>query len=471
MSAIRYFTVFIFVFVCGTVVTVAQDDVVSVFDAVIDSLESPQGYQPVDSAYLRSVELLLEQEEEKQKIQSAIKLTDDRLLKKEMSFRPDGTLQLLRGVLSVYTKNDFIKSPGRFKPYDMDVQDYGVAGAPLAVSWILKAAGVDSRSTTRRMATSNALTLAFSAGFVKTLKLSIDESRPDGNGDDSFPSGHSSLAFVGATVLHREFGHHSPWISVGGYTAATAAQLLRLKHNRHWAHDTFIGAGIGVVSTNLAYFLTDKVFGEKGINRPRFTLDDVKRVADFNFRPSSISFVSGSEMGSEIIERQCLTVPEGFAGEAEVRVGTGFMAGVEGSLFVSPNVALEAMFKLTTSAAKLSLPRQSPYYDSMCGSNLDFYRFSLGVKYSYPFAMSQRLSFRLFAGTRISGSLCFDSVDDGAVRFRVPGETNFDTGVSVMYDFIDAKKYSSGLTFDYHHTNSDIMPHRYGISSVWRILL
>lgn len=471
MSPNRYSFVFILFFLFNAIVMVAQDDVVSVLDAIIDSLESPQGYQPVDSAYLHSVELLLEQEEKKREIQSIIKMTDDRLLKKEMSFRPDGSSLVLRGFLTGYTKRDFVKSPGEFKSYDMDMQDYGLAGAPLAASWILKVAGVESRSTTRRMMTSNVLALALSAGLVKTLKLAIDESRPDGKGEDSFPSGHSSMAFVGATILHREFGHHSPWISVGGYTAATATQLLRLKHNRHWAHDTFIGAGIGVMSTNLAYFLTDKIFGKKEINRPRFVFDDMKRVADFNFRPSSISFVSGSEMGSRKIKDQCLVVPDDFAGEAEVRIGAGFMAGVEGSLFVSPNVAFDAMFKLTTSAAKLSLPRTSPYYDSMCGSNLDFYRFSLGVKYSYPFAMSHRVSFRLFAGTRISDSLCFESASDGVTRFRVPGEIKFDSGLSVMYDFVDSKKYSSGFTFDYHHTDSDIMPHRYSVSSVWRILL
>lgn len=471
MSIIRYSIILLLLFMCDAVAMVAQDDVVSVLDAVIDSLEAPHGYQPVDSAYLRNVELLLEQEEKKREIQSVIKMTDDRLLRNEMSFRPEGSFVLLWGVLGAYNRGDFIESPGVFKPYDMDMKDYGVAGAPLVASWVLKAAGVESRSTTRRMITSNAMALALSAGLVKTFKLSIDESRPDGKGEDSFPSGHSSLAFVGATILHREFGHHSPWISIGGYATATTAQLLRLKHNRHWAHDTFIGAGIGVVSTNLAYFLTDKIFGEKGINRPRFAFDDMMRVADFNYRPSSISFISGSEMGGRAIGSQCLVVPDDFAGEAEVRVGAGFMAGVEGSLFVSPTVALETMFKLTTSKAKLSLPRTSPYYDSMRGSNLDFYRFSLGVKYSYPFAMSHRFSFRLFAGARISDCLSFESVNDATTRFKVPGEIKFDSGLSIMYDFIDAKKYSSGFTFDYHHTNSDVMPHRYVISSVWRILL
>ena len=62
MSVIRYSVVFILVFVCNAIVMVAQDEVVSVLDAVIDSLESPQGYHPVDSAYLHNVELLLEQE-------------------------------------------------------------------------------------------------------------------------------------------------------------------------------------------------------------------------------------------------------------------------------------------------------------------------------------------------------------------------------------------------------------------------
>ena len=63
MSIIRYSIILLSFFVCGAVAMVAQDDVVSVLDAVIDSLEAPRGYHPVDSAYLRNVELLLEQEE------------------------------------------------------------------------------------------------------------------------------------------------------------------------------------------------------------------------------------------------------------------------------------------------------------------------------------------------------------------------------------------------------------------------
>ena len=472
MSAFRYLLVLAFVFAFRAIDAISQTGVVSVIDAAIDSLEGGVRREPVDSAYLREVELLLEQEEKKQNARLAIKITEDKLLNEEMSFRFDGSLQLMRGVLMAFAEDDFAKRPGVFKHYDWDLQDYGVAAAPLAASWLLKASGVESRSTTRRMVTSNAIALALSAGLVKILKLSFDKTRPDGEGDDSFPSGHSSLAFVGATVLHREFGHHSPWISVGGYTTATAAQLLRFKHNRHWAHDTFIGASIGVVSTNLAYFIADKIYGAGGVNRPRYTYADLKRVLDYNTQPSALAFVSGTEMGGKVVEQSSLTLPASFSDKAKVHVTAGFMAGLEGSWFISPNVAFDAMFKYTTSKAKLSLSGTMLPSNAVLGANLDFYRFSLGVRYSYLLAMSHRFSFRLFAGTRINDTLRFDLMNEGGLAsFRLPADADFDSGVSIMYDCISTEKYSYGFNFDYHHTDSDVMPHRYGLSAVWKILL
>ena len=43
------------------------------------------------------------------------------------------------------------------KKHDADVLDYGIAFSPLAVTWGLKAAGVQPRSKTRRMLVANAL--------------------------------------------------------------------------------------------------------------------------------------------------------------------------------------------------------------------------------------------------------------------------------------------------------------------------
>jgi hypothetical protein len=88
--------------------------------------------------------------------------------------------------------------------------------------------------------------------MVRPLKHYTNEARPDG-GPHSFPSGHTAQAFMAATLLHKEYGHKSVWYSVAGYTMATAVGTCRMMSNRHWASDVLVGAGIGILSTNLVY--------------------------------------------------------------------------------------------------------------------------------------------------------------------------------------------------------------------------
>ena len=68
----------------------------------------------------------------------------------------------------------------------------------------------------------------------------------------SFPSGHTSAAFAGATVLAMELSKahpsHSKWITFGMYGAATAIGLSRMYENEHWASDVFAGAAVGTLS-------------------------------------------------------------------------------------------------------------------------------------------------------------------------------------------------------------------------------
>ncbi len=463
---------FLTLFLTNACMTLAQDSVLAVLDAVSDTLTNVQveEYQPVDSVYLREIEELLAKKEKETKARKVIEQTEQTLLNEEMSFSYDGTFRLLRGGLMMYTEDEFNDRPGLFKEYGYSKEDYGVALVPLAANWILKAAGVESRSKTNRMLLANSMSIAISAGLTKTLKMGVDENRPDGDGYDSFPSGHSSLAFVSATILHREYGHHSPWISVGGYATATATQLLRVKHNRHWVHDTFVGAGIGIMSTNLAYFITDRIFGTEGINQPRLTHQDMTRVLKFNDTPLSFAFITGSENGSRTIDANNVKSLGDYAKTPKIHVGVGFMAGVEGSWFLNRYFAVEGMAKYVTAKAKTDFGGvlDAP---SVYGANLDFYRFNVGTKLSLPYKMTNRFSCRLFAGTRIMSEATFESVDSETSMFSIPSEAKFDIGGSISYDCVNTKKYSYGFTFDYHHTFSDIMPNRYGISTVWRILL
>ncbi len=240
--------------------------------------------------------------------------------------------------------------------------------------------------------------------------------------------------------------------------------MLRLKHNRHWAHDTFVGAGIGALSTNLAYFLTDRIFGEEGVNRPRLTLDDMTRVLKFNENPSSISFISGTEVGNRTID-----VDE----NSSLRVGAGFMAGIEASWFLNRYFALEANAKYVTSHAKADgiLVNGEGGIVGGATANLDFFRFNVAAKLSVPVRMTHRFSCRFILGTRAMCDTNFENVETNTTLLRLSGEVKPDIGCGLSYDCVSTKKYAFGFNFDYHHTFSDIMPNRYGLSTVWKILL
>lgn len=85
-----------------------------------------------------------------------------------------------------------------------------------------------------------------------SLKIITDEKRPNGE-PHSFPSGHTSNAFVMATVLHHEFIDSSPWLAYSGYLFATTTGVLRVLNNKHWVSDVLVGAGIGILVTDLVY--------------------------------------------------------------------------------------------------------------------------------------------------------------------------------------------------------------------------
>jgi membrane-associated phospholipid phosphatase len=45
------------------------------------------------------------------------------------------------------------------------------------------------------------------------------------------------------------------WYNVAGYSVATITGVMRVMSNHHWAIDVLFGAGIGIISVDLGYFL------------------------------------------------------------------------------------------------------------------------------------------------------------------------------------------------------------------------
>ncbi|MBQ9400559.1 MAG: phosphatase PAP2 family protein [Bacteroidales bacterium] len=103
------------------------------------------------------------------------------------------------------------------------------------------------------------------AALVNGIKYTVGEERPDGSAFNSFPSGHSATAFMGAELVRHEYG----WGWGGAaYALATSVAVLRVVHQRHWWWDTLAGAGVGILSANIGYWLMEPVENLLGISKP-----------------------------------------------------------------------------------------------------------------------------------------------------------------------------------------------------------
>ncbi len=88
--------------------------------------------------------------------------------------------------------------------------------------------------------------------ITNTTKVLVKEPRPDTGTRNSFPSGHTATVFTGAELMRIEYG---PWVGLGGYAIAVGVGFLRLYNDRHWFNDILAGAGIGIFSAHVGYWL------------------------------------------------------------------------------------------------------------------------------------------------------------------------------------------------------------------------
>lgn len=244
---------------------------------------------------------------------------------------------LIVGGLMVKSEDDHFRSlRNDYLPrFNRHLDDY-LQYAPAAVMMGMKAAGVEGRSSWGRMMASDAFSAFLMGSTVNVLKHTTHVERPDGSNDRSFPSGHTATAFMTATMLAKEYSHKSPWVGIGAYTVASATGLMRMANNKHWLSDVLTGAGIGVLSTELGYYLADLIFKEKGINR----IDDEEKF-DRMAPPSFISLYLGFNVplsGYDIDEQM------------EFRTSSGSSAGVEGAYFFNPYIGAGGRFAVSNTS-------------------------------------------------------------------------------------------------------------------------
>jgi membrane-associated phospholipid phosphatase len=81
-------------------------------------------------------------------------------------------------------------------------------------------------------------------GYTELIKVAVGRERPNGQDNQSFPSGHTSNAFAMASVAQGHYG----W-KVGGpaYLLAGVMGASRLHQDKHWLSDVVAGATLGYI--------------------------------------------------------------------------------------------------------------------------------------------------------------------------------------------------------------------------------
>lgn len=141
-----------------------------------------------------------------------------------------------------------------YPDFHTNVDDYLVF-LPAAAVYGLNLAGVKGKNNflDRSVLFMVSITLTgLSSNFLKSATKVI---RPDGSDNRSFPSSHTALAFMSATFLHEEYKDRSIWYSIAGYSVATATGVLRMMNNEHWMSDVLAGAGLGILTTKIVYWI------------------------------------------------------------------------------------------------------------------------------------------------------------------------------------------------------------------------
>ena len=137
---------------------------------------------------------------------------------------------------------------------EIKLDDYSRLVGTVSV-FALDAVGIPAKHNLRQRIFTTAVSNIIMTSAVKIMKSSIPVWRPDNSENNSFPSGHTATAFVGAELLWQEYKHESIWYGIAGYTIAAGTGYLRMYNDKHWFSDIAMGAGIGILSTKISYWL------------------------------------------------------------------------------------------------------------------------------------------------------------------------------------------------------------------------
>lgn len=358
---------------------------------------------------------------------------------------------------------------------------------PFALAAGLNFSGVEGRSDHWRFLASSAMSYALMAAIVNPIKYSAKEMRPDGSTRNSWPSGHTATAFASATILHKEYGlTRSPWYSVAGYGIATATGVMRVLNNRHWVSDVLSGAGIGILSTELAYGFSDLIFKGKHLKR-----NDLETTADIIEHPSFFSISMGIGLGARNLSFSGkdldFTDNNGNPTDVNLKFGAATVVGAEGAYFFNKYVGVGGRLRVKSSPIKgwndiANSEREqmekafedfakdetfnynewaSTHEISVESDHITEFAADLGVYFNVPLSKRLAVGSKLLIGRSIIQDLDINGHFSGKVPEWNSSLTDFvyTTPYDVQWDYItvsgnNTTKYGTGLSLTYAYKSN-----------------
>lgn len=362
----------------------------------------------------------------------------------------------------------------------------------IALTTGLKLAGVEGRSSWPRLFASSMASYAMMATLVNSIKYTASEMRPDGSTRNSWPSGHTATAFVGATILHKEYGlTRSPWYSIAGYSLATATGVMRVLNNRHWVSDVLSGAGIGILSTELGYGICDLLFKNKGL-----LMNDLSYYPDLRENPSFFSISMGIGLGNKnlVLPPFVFEIPESLRDDDEtsyvddsplqLKFRSATAVGAEAAWFFSPYVGVGGRLRVKSTPINgwSSLARGEEqelrnfthypvFLNSIHEANLIIesdhlteFAADAGIYFSLPLSARLALGSKLLMGHSVMADIDVKGVLKGNMVDLDMESDDFafistDEEVTCEWDYINVHasnsfKFGTGLSLTYAHKNS-----------------
>lgn len=187
----------------------------------------------------------------------SISITTNEKFSLKQAYFPSGLILsglLANGNSSESFKNEVAEELNEHFPHFKTHADDYLQFSPIIIAYSLDAFGIKSKTdfANRTVILLKSELIMYST--VALLKNTTHVLRPDKSSYTSFPSGHTAQAFAAATFLNEEYGEQFKWMPFLSYGIATGVGGLRIANNKHYISDVLVGAGIGVVSTKIAYW-------------------------------------------------------------------------------------------------------------------------------------------------------------------------------------------------------------------------